>query len=112
MAGTRADVWLFSEPTLLGTVTIDENGDFTGDVTIDPDLIPSGEHTLQLQGVGTDGYVKAANLGVLVEDAGVAPSVVQENSFSWNFLWWILLVAVVALLVWFVVRRRMAASRV
>jgi hypothetical protein len=68
MAGTRADVWLFSEPTLLGTVTVDENGEFTGEVQIDGSLIPPGNHTLQLQGVGSDGYVKATNLGVAVED--------------------------------------------
>lgn len=111
MAGTRADVWLFSEPTLVGTVTIDENGEFTGEVDVDPNLIPAGEHTLQLQGVGTDGYVKAANLGVLVEDAGVTPSVAEESSFSWTFLWWILLVIVVLLILWFVVRRRRSGSR-
>jgi len=50
MAGTRADVWLFSEPTLVGTALIDANGEFTGEVSIDPNLIPAGEHTLQLQG--------------------------------------------------------------
>jgi hypothetical protein len=106
MAGTRADVWLFSEPTLVGTVSIDENGEFTGEVDVDPNLIPAGEHTLQLQGVGTDGYVKAANLGVLVEDAGVSPRVIEESGFSWTFLWWILLVIVLLLILWFVVRRR------
>jgi hypothetical protein len=110
MSGTRADVWLFSEPTLVGTVSIDENGEFTGEVDIDPNLIPAGEHTLQLQGVGTDGYVKAANLGVLVEDAGATPSVVEESSFSWTFLWWILLVIVALLILWFVVRRRRQGS--
>ena len=109
MAGTRADVWLFSEPTLVGTVTIDENGEFSGAIDIDPSKIPAGEHTLQLQGVGTDGYVKAANLGVLVEDAGAAVSVAQESSFSWAFLWWIILVIVAVLALWFVLRRRSAA---
>ena len=111
MAGTRADVWLFSEPTLVGSVTIDENGAFTGEVDVDPAMIPAGEHTLQLQGVGTDGYVKAANLGVLVEDAGITPRVVEESSFSWGFLWWILLAVVALLILWIVVRRQRAKSR-
>ncbi|AVG24350.1 hypothetical protein C3B54_111407 [Pontimonas salivibrio] len=99
MAGTRADVWLFSEPALLGTVTIDENGEFSGEVGIDPDLIPTGEHTLQLQGVGTDGYVKAANMGVFVDDAqpdlAVAEQAGLDLSFIWSILAVILLVAIV-----------------
>ena len=103
MAGTRADVWLFSDPTLLGTVTIDENGEFTGEVNIDPNMIPVGEHTLQLQGVGEDGYVKAASLGVLVDDAvEAAPTAVEQGL---GFIWWILaaivlLAVIVVLLLW------------
>lgn len=80
MAGTRADVWLFSEPTLLGTVTVDENGDFVGEVTIDGVVIPAGEHTLQLQGVGQDGYVKATSLGVAVADVTPSAPGVSESS--------------------------------
>ena len=66
---TRADVWLFSEPVLLGTVDIDENGEFNGVVNVDGAVVTVGEHTLQLQGVGGDGYVRSANLGVVVTDA-------------------------------------------
>jgi hypothetical protein len=64
LPGTRADVWLFSTPTLLGTVTIAPDGSFSGRVPVTG--IATGEHTLQLQGVGRDGYVRAANLGVAV----------------------------------------------
>lgn len=112
LAGTRADVWLFSEPTLLGTVTIDGNGEFAGEVDIDPDLIPTGEHTLQLQGVGQDGYVKAANMGVVVDDAA-AESVTQSSDSPVTVAWWV--VAAVILLVLLVIvvlvarRRRYAA---
>ena len=100
MPGTRADVWLFSDPTLLGTVTIDENGEFTGEFNVDPNMIPVGEHTLQLQGVGEDGYVKAANLGVVVDDAAeVMPTAVESGL---GFIWWIIaaivLIAVVIVL--------------
>lgn len=112
LAGTRADVWLFSEPTLLGTVTIDENGEFAGEVDIDPDLIPTGEHTLQLQGVGQDGYVKAASMGVVVDDAA-AETVTQSSDSPVTVAWWV--VAAVILLVLLVIavlvarRRRYAA---
>jgi hypothetical protein len=86
MPGTRADVWLFSDPTLLGTVDIDENGEFNGTVNIDGNVVTVGEHTLQLQGVGEDGYVRSANLGVTVADE--APALTEETSGS--FLWLLL----------------------
>ena len=103
MAGTRADVWLFSEPTLLGTVEIDENGNFSGEVNIDANVVAVGEHTLQLQGVGEDGYVRAANLGVVVND--IAVDVTTEDAAG-GFLWWLwILVVLVAVFVWFVLWR-------
>jgi IgGFc binding protein len=83
---TRADVWLFSDPTLLGTVDIDENGEFNGEVNVDGRAVSVGEHTLQLQGVGMDGYVRAANLGVIVNDATL--EVTTEESAG-GFLWWL-----------------------
>jgi hypothetical protein len=86
MPGTRADVWLFSDPTLLGTVDIDENGEFNGTVNIDGNVVTVDEHTLQLQGVGEDGFVRAANLGVTVADE--APALTEETSGS--FLWLLL----------------------
>ena len=114
MPGTRADVWLFSEPTLLGTVTIDDEGRFDGEVNIDGRVIAVGEHTLQLQGVGTDGYVRSANMGVVVDEpsAGAAEAALES---SLSMLWWILGVIVVlalalALVIWVLVRRRASGS--
>lgn len=107
---TRADVWLFSEPTLLGTVDIDENGEFNGTVNVDGRIVQVGEHTLQLQGVGEDGYVRSANLGVVVNDAEGANATTESVSLAW--LWWLLiavcLVVVVAVL-WYRRRQRGAA---
>jgi hypothetical protein len=95
MPGTRADVWLFSEPTLLGTVDIDENGEFTGEVNIDSNVVVVGEHTLQLQGVGEDGYVRAANLGVVVNDTAAE---VPTEEAAGGLLWWLVgLIAVIGL---------------
>lgn len=104
MPGTRADVWLFSDPTLLGTVEIDENGEFNGVVNIDGNVVTVGEHTLQLQGVGQDGFVRAANLGVSVMDE--APALTAESSFSFFWLWLVLILLVVALLVFALWRYR------
>ena len=98
---TRADVWLFSEPTLLGTVDIDENGEFNGVVNVDGTVVTVGEHTLQLQGVGQDGYVRAANLGVLVgENPDLVPTTTATSSLTW-LLWAIALFAVAAIIALF-----------
>ncbi len=107
---TRADVWLFSEPTLLGTVDIDENGEFNGSINVDGRVVAVGEHTLQLQGVGEDGYVRAANLGVVVNDADGAAATTEQSSLTW--IWWLIaLLAVIALAVayWYW-RRQQSAS--
>jgi len=102
LPGTLATVWLFSEPTLMTTVTIDESGEFSSEFLVDARLIAPGEHTLQVQGVGADGYIKAANLGVLVEE----PVELTTESAS-GLLWWVVgafLLALVLLL--FVLARR------
>lgn len=95
MPGTRADVWLFSDPTLLGSVQIDDTGAFNGEVMIDGNVITAGEHTLQLQGVGEDGFVRAANLGVSVEDAAGAVTTEEAAGFLW-LLWAMVGLGVVA----------------
>lgn len=65
---------------------------------IDPDVIPAGEHTLQIQGVGTDGYVKAVNLGVVVEQTVSQPAEVTTQSAT-GLLWWVLGLFLAALFV-------------
>jgi len=104
--GTRVDIWLFSTPTLLGSVEVGADGSFVGDVYLDSRIAATGEHTLQLQGVGEDGYVKAANMGVLVDDATVAATATGEQSL--NLIWWVFAAAVLVALVFFllVARRR------
>ncbi len=84
MPGTRADVWLFSDPTLLGTVDIKEDGTFAALFAVDSAFVPTGDHTLQIQGVGDDGYVRAANLGVVVADPVLDPVIpVVNNPMDW-----------------------------
>jgi uncharacterized repeat protein (TIGR02543 family) len=82
---TRVDMWLFSEPTLLGSVIVGADGSFSVEVYLDPNFAAIGEHTLQLQGVGMDGFIRAANLGVVVEGS--------ETLTSSALPWWALGVA-------------------
>ena len=108
--GTTASLWLFSEPTLLGTVQVSDDGTFSTKVFVDPQFVAPGEHTLQIQAVGTDGYIKAANLGVLVEE----PLAATASDEAGSLLGWAIagIAVVVAILVWFLLwgRRRSALS--
>jgi hypothetical protein len=66
LAGTIASVWLFSNPTKLGEVVIAADGSFSGSTEVIDEAIESGDHTIQIQGVGQDGFIRSANLGVSV----------------------------------------------
>jgi len=108
LPGTTASVWMFSDPTLLDTVTVGEDGSFTTEFVVDSQFLPVGTHTLQIQGVGDDGFIKAANLGVDVRE----PVELTAGSAT-GLLWWVAygLVAVLVLaVVFFAVRRRSRRS--
>jgi hypothetical protein len=94
----------------MATITVGEDGTFSTDFMIDSTYIPAGEHTLQVQGVGEDGFIKAANLGVLVQE----PSTLTSESAT-GLLWWVLIAIVavlVAVMLIVVVRRRLSRSAI
>lgn len=64
LPGSIVDIWLFSEPRYLGSLTVAADGTFEGDV----DLlnIAVGQHTLQVNGISQTGAQRSANLGVIV----------------------------------------------
>jgi hypothetical protein len=99
--GTRVDIFLLSEPILLGSVVVYAEGDFSAQVSFIAGRVPSGSHTLQIQGVGYDGVVKIVNTGVWVENTSV---VVPEGSVTW--WWWLLIAALVIMFIIIFVRRR------
>jgi hypothetical protein len=106
---TRVDMWLFSEPTLLGSVVVAADGTFTTEFSLDARFATLGSHTLQLQGVGVDGFVKAANLGVSVVDG--ADTGAGATAFAGWWMWVLAGVAVMAVMLTLVfVRRRSSAG--
>jgi hypothetical protein len=70
--GTPVYVWLFSQPRLLGTLTVDAVGAFGGTVPI-PGDVPVGRHTLQVNGLTPQGQVRSLSLGVQVTAAPTRP---------------------------------------
>jgi hypothetical protein len=103
---TRMDIWLFSEPVLLGSVTVSIDGTLDAEVWIDELLIEPGQHTLQLQAVGNDGMIKAANLGVVVVEA-----VTLTQDSAEGLLWWMVALGLVVGIVVVVYQRRTRPSR-
>jgi len=95
MPGTRVDIWLFSVPTLAGSLEVNEDGTFSSEFVVD---VASGNHTLQIQGVGADGFIRAANLGVTVSEPTAAAMTSAEASTSGGmaWLWWVIGVMAVA----------------
>lgn len=70
---SEIDVWLFSDPTLLGQITTDADGNFAGKTEVPTDL-PAGEHTVQLNGVTKDGLERSVAVGVELADASDSSS--------------------------------------
>ena len=93
LPGTLVTVWIFSEPVRLATVTVDGDGGFTLEFLLHATTIAPGEHTLQVQGVGQDGLIKAVNLGVVVEPLETVLLETAGDRQSGNsrpFLLWVL----------------------
>lgn len=102
LAGTTASIWIFSDPTLMATVTVGDAGTFTAEFLVDPQFLSTGNHTLQVQGVGVDGFIKSANLGVLVEE----PTTLTTQSSSSLIIWVMVFLGVILAIIFVVFLRR------
>lgn len=77
IASTPVQVWLFSTPMLLAETTVDANGNFAGAISL-PTSLPSGNHTLQIQG-----FVYASG-GAAEVTANIGISVVRAITNEWS----------------------------
>jgi hypothetical protein len=76
------EVWIFSEPTFLGSFDVGEDGSFAATVTIDE--LALGDHTLQLDGVTADGVeliISYAATALEPSDAAAAPSELPRSGY-------------------------------
>jgi len=103
--GSIVKVWLFSEPNELSEVLADENGNFIGKALI-PESVPTGEHTIQLNGLTQDGQLRSVALGVLIQpEIVISPAVPVGFDLSglMNILW---IIAAGVVLFFFILWRR------
>jgi len=67
LPGSTAEVWMFSTATFLGTAIVNPDGTFDGAFPVD-ELLESGDHTIQHNGIGADTQVRSSSLGVRIDD--------------------------------------------
>ncbi|GAA2337067.1 MBG domain-containing protein [Dactylosporangium salmoneum] len=72
-ANTRADVWLFSDPVLIGRVTAGADGSVDATLPV-PASLPVGEHTLQVNGLTADGQQRSLAVGLVLVDVPATPT--------------------------------------
>lgn len=99
--GSIVDVWLFSTPTFVGTVVVGDDGTFSGTLVVPVQLAP-GDHTLQANGVSSDGLTRSLNLGVEVVPNSFELPVTGGSSRAMDLSLWLLVAGTFAL----VLRRR------
>ena len=101
--GSRVEVWVFSEPTYLGELTVSSDGTFEGALTL-PRSLATGDHTLQVNGTSAQGTVRSLSLPVFVDlERGVLPVTGSGTSTGTMLMMVLLMMATAALL--FGVRR-------
>lgn len=104
-------LWLFSEPTFLGETNTNNDGIFNGEVTI-PAEIPDGEHTIQLNGVSSDGELRSVAIGIVIGSDVTAEEPTKETPATSNgadltwFFWLFGALALAAFVWWFIVAKR------
>jgi len=104
MPGTLVHIWMFSEPTYLGALTVADDGTFQGSVYLEG--IEPGTHTLQVNGTSYDGNNRSANLGVLVVDRAVDTSPTLPTTGGGTAAPQLVLAALTMVMLGFVARRR------
>lgn len=75
---TVIEVWVNSEPILLGTVTTDAEGKFSKTFDLPVGLLP-GQHTLTLGGTTKKGQVVKASVGLIVEEDSIVSPPASET---------------------------------
>jgi hypothetical protein len=105
--GSPVKVWLFSEPTALSDVIADASGNFVGRSQL-PEGIPTGEHTIQLNGLTGDGQFRSVALGVVVQpdQQVIAPAVPPVGFDIGGLMNWLWLLAGLVLIFFFILWRR------
>jgi hypothetical protein len=114
---TEFAVYLFSEPTLLGVGRTNDRGEFFASFELENE-IPTGDHTLQVNGLMTDGRTSSVSVPVTVLDKAVAAepneapldqavaAEISDVSFDWLAILGLFVLGLGSWWFWVAIRRR------
>jgi hypothetical protein len=114
---TEFAVYLFSETTLLGVGRTNDRGEFFASFEVENE-IPTGDHTLQVNGLMTDGRTSSVSVPVTVVDKAVAAepneapldqavaAEISDVSFDWLAILGIFVLGLGSWWFWVAIRRR------
>ena len=114
---TEFAVYLFSEPTLLGVGRTNDRGEFFASFEVENE-IPTGDHTLQVNGLMTDGRTSSVSVPVTVVDKAVAAerneapldqavaAEISDVSFDWLAILGLFVLGLGSWWFWVAIRRR------
>lgn len=80
LPGTRVDIWMFSDPVLLGTFDVDDQGAVSATVEVPSTQIAPGIHTLQIQKVLEDGFIETTNVAVTIVEPPTEISTMNSST--------------------------------
>ncbi len=106
-AGSPVVTWIQSDPIKIGTSNVSHDGAVDDTVTI-PETIVPGQHTIQVNGLDTQGRVVSLIYGVEVQSVD-PPQPATASPLNWQLLFGLLIAVLIALLAVFaivVLRRR------
>jgi hypothetical protein len=103
--GSKFSVWLFSEPTKLGEGIVSDDSTFK-QVFMVPDGLPTGSHTLQINGVNSDKKVVSLTTGVIVTEVKQIQTISSSNSeiIAWAIIFIFILLFIIGYLLKYIRR--------
>jgi hypothetical protein len=103
--GSKYSVWLFSEPTKLGEGIVSDDSTFK-QVFMVPDGLPTGSHTLQINGMNSDKKVVSLTTGVIVTEVKQIQTISSSNSeiIAWAIIFIFILLFIIGYLLKYIRR--------
>ena len=79
--GSTVEVWIFSDPRLLGTTTVLDDGSFSVSLVIPIDL-DVGPYTIQVNGRLANGRERSSNIGITVSEITIPEQLLPSTGTS------------------------------
>ena len=79
--GSTVEVWIFSDPRLLGTTTVLDDGSFSVSLVIPIDL-DVGPYTIQVNGRLANGRERSSNIGITVSEITISEQLLPSTGTS------------------------------